>query len=245
MQNHVRIQPQAALQQLDLRSAEVTSPQWDSEIDEALAEIQGQFQQDVRAVPDAHRRGRFRLGWHDAAVRGKTYSATTMANLTWHNLGFRLGKRFGPRDDAHIYRAFAHAVEVLTGGTDPVAESGPMDAAEVAAAGFFAPTQEDRRMAKHHLVLERKVRALRECLARDRWTCQVCGVRLRERYGLSTDLAEGHHLGPLQRLSAPGRVAVSAEDMVTLCPNCHRAIHRLGCTADAMERMRRQFSVTD
>lgn len=223
----------------------VTNRDWEAQIDAALAAIQGEFEQDVRAVPDAHRRGRFRLGWHDAALRGKDYSAATMANLTWHNLGFRLGKRLGMHDDAQIFQAFARAVQQLSGASEAQAESGPLDAAEVAAAGFFAPTQEDRRLAKQHMVLERKIRAIRECLARDSWTCQVCGVRLRERYGLSSDLAEAHHVAPLQLFSAPGRVAVHAEDLLTVCPNCHRAIHRLGCTADAIARLRRQFSVTD
>jgi hypothetical protein len=232
---------------LIVRSQETPLPtaEWDQQVEAALVEIQQGSLEDVRAVPDAHRRGRFRLGWHDAAERRRTYSELTLAKLTWHNLGYRLGKHFGPRQDADIYRAFAHAVELLGSASEPVPDGGPLDAAEVSAAGFFAPTQEDRRMAKHHLVLERKVRALRECLVRDQWTCRICGIRMRDRYGLGSDLAEAHHLLPLQRLSAPGRVVVAVTDLMAVCPNCHRAIHRLGCTADALERIRRQLAEGD
>lgn len=52
---------------------------------------------DVRSTdPDAtaHRRARFKLGWK-AAVTGAQYSQTTLEQLTWQNLGWRIGAVLG------------------------------------------------------------------------------------------------------------------------------------------------------
>lgn len=45
---------------------------------------------------DNRRRGRFHVGWKDAADRGKTYGETALARLTWQNVGWRLGDILGP-----------------------------------------------------------------------------------------------------------------------------------------------------
>jgi hypothetical protein len=55
------------------------------------------FARDVRvADPDqsAHRLARFRDGWRNA-VSGQSYTERTLSELTWENLGYRLGKLFG------------------------------------------------------------------------------------------------------------------------------------------------------
>lgn len=55
------------------------------------------FVRDVRDTdPDqtAHRLARFREGWRNA-VSGRPYTEKTLADLTWENLGYRLGKLFG------------------------------------------------------------------------------------------------------------------------------------------------------
>ena len=215
---------------------------WDAQVAAAIAELRGTYEADIRAEPDTHRRGRFRLGWHDASVRHREYSEVTLANLTWHNLGFRLGKKFGARDEDLILRAYDHAVELLRGeATAAMPEGEPMGVPDVTAAGFIASTVEDRRAAKHHLMMERKARPAQECLQRDAWTCQVCGVRMRERYGLDHDLAEAHYIRPLARLAPQQRQVVQVADLVTLCPNCHRAVHRLNCRGGVLESLRGQL----
>jgi hypothetical protein len=55
------------------------------------------FQRDVRHTdPDQtpHRRARFRDGWKNGA-EGHEYTAETLQELTWENLGYRLGRLFG------------------------------------------------------------------------------------------------------------------------------------------------------
>jgi hypothetical protein len=52
---------------------------------------------DVRSEePDAtgHRRARFRDGWRNGAAENCCYTADTLRELTWENLGYRLGEIF-------------------------------------------------------------------------------------------------------------------------------------------------------
>lgn len=90
-------------------------------IQEAFALLQ--YQRDERSPPDERRRGQFRAGWADATMRGRVYSGDTMTRLTWHNLGYRLGKHFGDQTPEQINEVF----DVLAGlyRPSPVDDSGP------------------------------------------------------------------------------------------------------------------------
>jgi hypothetical protein len=61
---------------------------------------------DERKSPDSNRRGQFKAGWRDAAERGRVYVESTLESLTWHNLGYRVGEKFGARDGSDIDEAF-------------------------------------------------------------------------------------------------------------------------------------------
>jgi hypothetical protein len=55
------------------------------------------FERDDRDTdPDksGHRRARFRDGWNNA-VNGQQYGTKALKDLTWENLGYRLGCIFG------------------------------------------------------------------------------------------------------------------------------------------------------
>jgi predicted HNH restriction endonuclease len=57
--------------------------------------------------------------------------------------------------------------------------------------------------------------------------CQVCGFDFEEVYGeLGADFIEAHHIVPLSYDQTP-RVS-QIDDIVMLCANCHRMIHRNG-----------------
>jgi len=62
------------------------------------------FDKDTRHTEpnkSGHRRARFRQGWLNA-VEGKGYGDTALKELTWDNLGYRLGKLFGPASEEMI-----------------------------------------------------------------------------------------------------------------------------------------------
>jgi 5-methylcytosine-specific restriction protein A len=77
-----------------------------------------EYERDVRRPPDERRRGRFHVGWRDAVERGEVYAGDTLEQLTWHNLGYRLGGHFGDQPPEQIDQAF----ELLAEAYEP---SGP------------------------------------------------------------------------------------------------------------------------
>ena len=71
--------------------------------------------QDVRKNPDSNRRGQFLAGWHDHSERERVYGSSTLQDLTWHNLGWRLARLHDDPagiDDDEIRDVFARAEEV-------------------------------------------------------------------------------------------------------------------------------------
>jgi hypothetical protein len=80
--------------------------------DQLLSELE--YMNDVRKPPDGNRRGQFKGGWREATERGRVYRENTLERLTWHNLGYRLGEKFGARDGDDIdetFECFAHHYE--------------------------------------------------------------------------------------------------------------------------------------
>jgi hypothetical protein len=65
-----------------------------------------QYKRDGRNPPDERRRGNFRTGWEDATKRSKDYVDGSLDRLTWHNLGYRLGKHFGDQKREEIDKAY-------------------------------------------------------------------------------------------------------------------------------------------
>lgn len=71
------------------------------------------FDADVRSTdPDAsaHRLASFRRGWTKAA-RGTEYGEAALRKLTWDNLGWRLGKLFGPSSEQTVERMYRLCVK--------------------------------------------------------------------------------------------------------------------------------------
>ena len=73
------------------------------------------YERDNREPPDNIRRGQFKTGWEDSTVRGETYAETTIQRLTWHNLGYRFGQRFGHRSHGRNVASIRSAVGVVHG----------------------------------------------------------------------------------------------------------------------------------
>lgn len=58
----------------------------------------------------------------------------------------------------------------------------------------------------------------------DRLFCQICKTDFQNEYGVPYTIIEGHHVIPISQMQ-PGAVTM-ARDIVMLCPNCHRMVHR-------------------
>lgn len=74
--------------------------------------------------------------------------------------------------------------------------------------------------------------------ARDEFRCTVCGFDFHEVYGkLGEAFAESHHKVPLSRLD--GETQTELSDLVTVCANCHRMLHRMDGEAGDVAKLRR------
>lgn len=86
--------------------------------------------------------------------------------------------------------------------------------------------KEGRKIAVAHIRRERVAALAVAAKKRDDYECRVCHLRFAERYGpLGREFAEAHHIVPLSK-SAVERV-VKVKDLITVCANCHRMLHRL------------------
>ena len=77
---------------------------------------------------------------------------------------------------------------------------------------------------------------------RDEWQCRACGMVLEEHYGsVGREFIECHHLkafGERGRDAQSVTVETRLDEAVSLCPNCHRMVHRKRPALD-LERLRR------
>jgi 5-methylcytosine-specific restriction endonuclease McrA len=97
--------------------------------------------------------------------------------------------------------------------------------------------QIERTLVKTHLQRERSRLLAHDCKERDQYECQVCGMRFEDFYGkLGKDFAEAHHLVPLGKLK--GEVRTELEDLITVCANCHRMLHKMDGKADDYKKLR-------
>lgn len=84
----------------------------------------------------------------------------------------------------------------------------------------------EQRILRTHLRFERSSKAAKLCKVRDRYQCRVCGFSFERTYGaIGRDFAEAHHVVPLSEL---GDINICrASDLITVCANCHRMLHRV------------------
>lgn len=71
---------------------------------------------------------------------------------------------------------------------------------------------------------ERDPKARAACIRRHGYVCQVCGVKLREFYGLDRDVIHVHHKKPLAGRRESYQVNPT-KDLAPVCPNCHAVLH--------------------
>lgn len=85
---------------------------------------------------------------------------------------------------------------------------------------------EGRRRRVTHLRTERSPQLRRFFFSRRATTmCDMCTCDTSYRYPWTDNLLEIHHLLPLSSAIAVTGVGTSLDDVVGLCPNCHRSVH--------------------
>ena len=98
--------------------------------------------------------------------------------------------------------------------------------------------EENRKAVQRHLRRERDGYLVTLAKHRDNFVCQICGFDYRETYGdLGDDFAEAHHIVPLGKNDKKRTTKV--DDLITVCANCHRMLHRMNGTANDISRLRR------
>jgi 5-methylcytosine-specific restriction endonuclease McrA len=100
------------------------------------------------------------------------------------------------------------------------------------------PRVEERKLVQAHLSRERSRFLAAQCKKRDGYQCQVCSMTFAAVYGeeLGGGFAEAHHVRPLATLG--NRVKTRLEDLITVCANCHRMLHRMDGVKGDVERLR-------
>ena len=99
------------------------------------------------------------------------------------------------------------------------------------------PQHEDRKHVQSHLSRERSRLLALRCKERDNYCCQVCDMSFNQAYGrIGHNFAEAHHKQPLGEL--PDKVRTPLEDLITVCANCHRMLHRMDGTANDIAKLR-------
>ncbi len=94
---------------------------------------------------------------------------------------------------------------------------------EVVESGF----QEGNKVKKTHLTIERNSGLRREFfLLRPTSVCDVCAMDTHLSYPWTVRVIDLHHLLPLSSGTRVEVTGTTLDDLVPVCPSCHRAIHR-------------------
>lgn len=85
---------------------------------------------------------------------------------------------------------------------------------------------EGRALLKRHVAKERSAKLIRAFKAQlTDYSCTVCGFSFQRAYGtLGAGFIEAHHTIPIATLTEQTKISIS--DLIAVCSNCHRMLHR-------------------
>lgn len=106
---------------------------------------------------------------------------------------------------------------------------------------------EGKKILRQHICRERNPKVILEAkkLFKEKHNgklfCEACGFSFTDTYGeLGENFIEGSHKIPVSMLSAADETR--PEDIIMLCSNCHRMIHRLKFSPDSLEQLKKIIS---
>jgi len=89
---------------------------------------------------------------------------------------------------------------------------------------------EGKKELRQHICRERNPRVIKLAKEKfkaehDKLYCEACSFNFEDKYGeIGEDFIEGHHMIPISLISNGYKTKV--DDIIMLCSNCHRMIHR-------------------
>lgn len=103
--------------------------------------------------------------------------------------------------------------------------------------------EEGKQVLKVHLKRERNPKLIQ--IAKKRFKekhgklyCEACNFNFKDKYNINdVEFIEAHHLKPVSELKEGEKTKI--EDIVMLCPNCHRMIHKYRPWIDKKEDIKK------
>lgn len=97
---------------------------------------------------------------------------------------------------------------------------------------------ENRKSVQRHLQRERRSHLATLRKQKDNYICQICRFDYAQKYGsLGEDFAEAHHIIPLGKNEKQRNTSV--EDLITVCADCHRMLHRMNGEASDISKLKK------
>jgi hypothetical protein len=116
-----------------------------------------------------------------------------------------------------------------------------VDSATEIVANADYPAVKNRATVRTHLHHERNRAMALQAKRRDKFLCHICRVSFRTLYGkIGTDFAEVHHIFPLG--SAQAKTKTTLSQLVTVCANCHRMLHKLKGRRSDLKVLKKAFT---
>ena len=90
----------------------------------------------------------------------------------------------------------------------------------------------EKKKLRYHKSFDRDPKLIKSAKKEHGYTCMVCGFNYEDKYGeIGKNYIEAHHLIPFAELDENADLSPK-KDVVVLCANCHRMIHRFEDTSN-------------
>jgi 5-methylcytosine-specific restriction protein A len=99
--------------------------------------------------------------------------------------------------------------------------------------------EEGNKKLTQHIIRERNQKNIKAAKFYHGYRCNICNFSFEEKYGVvGKEFIEAHHIIPLNEFDEAKEVNPKT-DLITLCSNCHRMIHRNKNDALSIEELKK------
>ncbi|HKN05019.1 MAG TPA: HNH endonuclease [Buttiauxella sp.] len=150
---------------------------------------------------------------------------TEVISYTWKELVNDLGYNNKFRPNGNIYRITEDRLKVHNGPEGYLKKIRKPSLKDDL--NYEAPFIEGLRHRKEVSFFSRNPRLVSLAKEAHGYRCHICGFDFEECYGdIGKDFIECHHLNPLSEGNSKEVVETYLKDVITVCSNCHRMIHK-------------------